>query len=104
MSENSSLTGHQDIDQFLEECFEMMRRKGADYQQGNDDLLYQFRAMAADLDITPEKAWGVLFRKHLGAVWSYVKKGKTESESIQSRIKDLIVYLLLFYRMVSENH
>jgi len=97
-------TGHDDIDNFLRECLETMRAKGHDYRQGNDDdLLHNFRTVAESVGTDMEKVWFTYFYKHYSAVATFIKEGgQQESEPIEGRIKDLIVYLLLFHRMVQE--
>jgi hypothetical protein len=101
-------TGYQDIDKFLDECLETMRVKGHDYRQGNDDdLLHNFRTVAETVGLPIEKVWFTYFYKHYSAMATFIKEGgQSESEPIEGRIKDQIVYLLLFYRMVMErkNH
>lgn len=96
-------TGHSDIDEFLYECFETMRSKGHDYRQGNADLLHNFRTVAGQVGIDPKQVWLTYFYKHYAAMVTYIKEnGQSESEPIESRIKDQIVYLLLLYRMIQE--
>ena len=99
------LTRFPDIDAFLWDCFETMEAKGHDYREGNDDdALHNFRTMGEDLDLPMEKIWFVYFSKHLKALKTYIKEGgQRESEPIEGRIKDMLVYLLLFYKMVQEN-
>jgi hypothetical protein len=97
------LTGYRDIDDFLRETLATMKSKGHDYRQGNDaDLLHNFRSVADAIDIPMRAVWATYFYKHYSAVMTYVKKGQVESEPIEGRIKDLIVYLLLFYHLVQE--
>lgn len=97
-------TGYLDIDIFLDECFKTMRDKGHDYRQGNDaDILHNFRTVANSVDSDMEKVWFTYFYKHYSAMVTYIKEGgQRESEPIEGRIKDQIVYLLLFWKMVQE--
>jgi hypothetical protein len=97
-------TGFPDIDTFLDECLETMRVKGHDYRQGNDsDLLHNFRTVGQAVDEDMAKVWFTYFYKHYSAMVTFIKEGgQSESEPIEGRIKDMIVYLLLFYRMVQE--
>ncbi len=98
-------TDYRDINDFLEECLETMRVKGHDYREGNDDdLLHNFRTVSRDLDVPMEKVWYIYASKHWKAIKTFIKEGgQSESEPIEGRIKDVIVYLLLFYRMVQDN-
>lgn len=101
---DKGLTGHEDIDTFLNECLETMRAKGHDYREGHDDdLLHNFRTVGEDMDIAPEKVWYIYASKHWKAIKTFIKEGgQSESEPIEGRIKDVIVYLLLLYRRVQE--
>lgn len=97
-------TGYADLDLFLDDCFKTMREKGHDYRQGNDaDLLHNFRTVADTVGVDMMKVWFTYFYKHYSAMATFIKEGgQSESEPIEGRIKDQIVYLLLFYRMVQE--
>lgn len=97
-------TGYEDIDDFLDDCLDTMRKKGHDYRQGNDDdLLHNFRTVSESVGTDIEKVWFTYFYKHYSAMVTFIKEGgQSESEPIEGRIKDQIVYLLLFYRMVQE--
>jgi hypothetical protein len=97
-------TGYADLDLFLDDCFKTMREKGHDYRQGNDDdLLHNFRTVSDSVGIDITKVWYTYFYKHYSAMVTFIKEGgQSESEPIEGRIKDQIVYLLLFYRMVQE--
>jgi hypothetical protein len=100
-----NITGYRDIDEFLTDVFDTMAKKGHDYRQGNDaDLLHNFRTVAETVGSTKEKIWFTYFYKHYAAMTTFIKEGgQQESEPIEGRIKDMIVYLVLFYRMVQEN-
>lgn len=100
----NSLTGYADIDAFLNDVLDTMRVKGHDYRQGNDDdLLHNFRTVGESVSVPMEKVWFTYFYKHYSALATYIKEGgQQESEPIESRVKDMIVYLLLFYKMVKE--
>ena len=97
-------TGFRDIDRFLYDTFEVMRKKGHDYRQGNDaDLLHNFRTVANSVGTPMEKVWFTYFYKHYSALVTFIKEGgQQESEPIEARITDLIVYLVLFWKMVQE--
>lgn len=98
------ITGFDDIDRFLAETFEVMRKKGHDYRQGNDsDLLHNFRTVANTVGTDMEKVWFTYFYKHYAAMCTFIKEGgQQESEPIEGRITDQIVYLVLFWKMVQE--
>lgn len=97
------LTDDKEIDEFLKECFETLRLKGRDYTIGSEDRLHNFRTVGDFTGVGMLATWGVYFYKHVSALFSYIKSGgQNESEPIEWRIKDCVVYLLLFYKMVKE--
>lgn len=100
----NKFTGYEDIDAFLEDCLDTMRKKGHDYRQGNDDdVLHNFRTVSEAVGMSMEKVWFTYFYKHYSALSTFIKEdGQSESEPIEGRVKDLIVYLLLFSRMLNE--
>jgi len=97
-------TGYPDLDLFLDDCFKTMREKGHDYREGNDnDLLHNFRTVGEEMELPPEKVWYIYASKHWKAIKTFIKEaGQSESEPIEGRIKDVIVYLLLLHRRVQE--
>ena len=100
---HGTYTKDDEIDEFLDECFDTMAKKGKDYTIGSVDRLANFKNVGEFVDIHMSKVFAVYFYKHIAAIFSYIKNGgQTESEPIEGRIKDCIVYLLLFYKMVKE--
>jgi hypothetical protein len=98
-----SMTRDSDMDSLLDECMEVLHAKGTEYTVGSPDRLANFRLAANDLGLTMPQIWHVYFFKHYRAIVSYIKSGRTFSdEGIRGRIKDAIVYLLLFGKMVAE--
>lgn len=96
-------TGDGEIDQMIRDCLETLDTKGKEYTVGSADRLANFRGVAQDCGITMAQAWNVFFNKHYRSVLSFIKNGRTFSEEgIQGRIKDCIVYLLLFSKMAAE--
>jgi hypothetical protein len=96
-------SGDPDVDSMLSRCLETFRTKGEEYTAGSPDRLANFRAVGQAVVIPPEKAWFTYFYKHYSALVSYILNGETKSnETIDSRIMDMIVYLLLFDKMVKE--
>lgn len=85
---------------------ELGRLKGAEYA-GDADRLGNFRRNGLDQDLPMESIWRVYTAKHWDAIGQYVrdiKDGKTRErmESIDGRVDDMIVYLLLFKAMIDE--
>ena len=82
------------IEKFFEACIELQKTKGKDYTTDGDaykDLCDEADAMG----ITPEKVLWISMNKHWKAVRNFCKKGQTESEPIDGRLKDLANYISL---------
>lgn len=86
------------------DCLDLIKRKNADYSQGEQkgDRIAAFRRMAKDNGITMEQVWGVLCGKHLGAVNKFIKEGIVESEAIEGRIHDVINYMVLLAAIIDD--
>jgi hypothetical protein len=86
------------------ECITMLRRKNADYSQGEQkgDRIAAFRRIARDINITMPQAWAVFCQKHWGAVMKFVKDGIVESEPIGGRINDIINYMVLLGAIIDD--
>lgn len=87
-----------ELNEVIEASFEEIRRlratKGRDYAH-SDDHFDNFKRHAQTLGLSPEQIWAVYASKHWDAVMSFCARGKVESEPIEGRIDDLLVYLLL---------
>ncbi len=110
MTEGAAIYTHSRWDKMIEAMFDEVRHlakaKGGEYS-GDTDRLLNFRRNAAALGLDMETVWAVYSAKHWDAIMQYVRdlrEGKTRLrlEGIDGRIKDLIVYLLLFQAMVEE--
>lgn len=96
------------IDETFEEVRHLAKAKGGEYS-GDVDRLLNFRRNGADLGLPMEVIWRVYAAKHWDAVGQYIRdiaagKKRERLESIDGRIRDLIVYLLLFQAMVEERN
>lgn len=90
----------------LEEVYtklnELTATKGTEYRVGDQDQLANFKRLAQELDTTPDKVCWQYLRKHLDAVL-YVVRGHSElSETLDSRIMDSILYLVLLMAICRE--
>lgn len=90
------------VDEFFRSIRELMSKKNADYSAGSGDSLFDYYDTAERLEVTPIKAWGVLFLKHIHAVEKFIKTGRVESEPIEERLKDIAAYSALAYALVKE--
>lgn len=76
-------------------CSDILKSKGKDYTNGNDDGLVNFKQIATQFKIKPDLALGIFMNKHYSAIQTYILTGQVESEPIQERITDMINYLVL---------
>lgn len=83
------------------ELEELNDRKGKDYA-GDEDVLSNFKDAASQLGVEPEQVWAVYAHKHWSAIMAYCREGKVESEGIEGRIHDLMVYCLLLLGLVDD--
>ena len=97
----SVLTNDPEIDAMLRDCINTLFTKGEEYTIGSQDRLHNFRTVGQVVGEPMEKVWFTYFYKHYSAIVSYIKNGcqVKSNESIQGRIMDCIVYLLLFNKM-----
>lgn len=87
----------------FDRILELNTTKGNDYA-GNEDALANFKNAAVRLGLTPEQVWGVYADKHWSAIMTYCKDGQVESEPIEGRIRDAVLYLLLLMGLVIEKN
>lgn len=87
----------------IEACDKILKVKGADYTMKLPDRLANFREAAGFLGQSKYQVLGVYLFKHLTAVFSFLKHGQVESEPIEGRIYDCVNYMLLLFKMVSED-
>lgn len=93
------------FEQRLEASFQRLRdlnsTKGKEYS-GDEDVLADFKEVAAAIGITPEQALLTYMTKHWRAINSYVQRGRvlTASEPIEGRIDDLILYGHLLHGLI----
>ena len=95
-----------EFDEIMAETFikikGLSQTKGKEYTQGGDRLK-NFVETGEDLDIHPMKTCFIFMKKHWDSLRSFMKYGKTHStESIESRIHDLILYLILLKAILKE--
>lgn len=89
------------IEIIWESIKELNKTKGGDYA-GDGDVFANFKRHAHNLDLTKEQVLAVYMNKHLDAINTYCKTGAVQSEPIEGRINDAILYLLLLRGMVAE--
>jgi hypothetical protein len=81
-------------------CLKVREEKGRDYTRGDRDPLANFYGVSGVLGVPPLTVWGVYVLKHVYAIQSYLA-GLGESEPIEGRLCDVIVYAALGYFIAS---
>jgi hypothetical protein len=102
----STFMTFQQFDKFqedlLKEVVKMKDTKGKEYAN-SEDRFANFNRLAPRLGISNLAVCLVYLTKHMDAIESYCKTGKTHStESIQGRIVDAITYLTLLAGMIDQ--
>ncbi len=77
-----------------------LETKGADYAP-LDDALNEFTTTADRMGLRPEQVWGVHFGKQSAAVMRFCRDGVLDSETLESRITDIIAYAAILYAMTT---
>ena len=83
-------------ERFFEQCIELMKPKAKDYASNNVVFVELLRE-AWETQVSPSVVLWILLRKHISAIRNYVVLGKTESESIDSRLMDVANMMSLLY-------
>lgn len=87
----------------IKKCITLTDTKGKDYTKGDEDVLKAFKEGGAFFDVTPEKYLGFALKKHIDAIYTYIKtNGELQSEPIESRITDAINYLIFLQSLNKE--
>jgi hypothetical protein len=76
-------------------------KKGHDYA-GEEDALANFKEQARDIDVSVFQVWFTYFHKHWSAVKTFVKEGDVQSEPIEGRVHDCILYLFLLLGLIHD--
>jgi hypothetical protein len=98
------IAADRDFRQCVEECDKLLTVKGHDYTQGaagDEGRLKNFYTSGEKLGLPPMQVLGVYMNKHLDAIFTFISKGRVESEPIEGRIEDAVNYLLLLYKLVA---
>lgn len=83
---------------------EIVQAKRPEYTEGNEDILHNFKVVAAELGITPIQVWYTYFRKHVASISQFAAKPERNlSEPIKNRIADAMNYLDLLNALINEN-
>jgi hypothetical protein len=91
-------------EEFFQKCIGLMRPKAKDYASGNVVFVELLR-QSWETNVSPSVVLWILLRKHISAIRNFTILGKTESESIDSRLMDVanMMSLLYMWNKFSEN-
>jgi hypothetical protein len=92
-------------DNFIHETLDLSDKKRIEYCNGNQsaDVHTNFKVIAKKLGLTPMQVLSVYLNKHIESLSSFFKTGTTYSdETIESRVSDIINYLLLAMSMKAD--
>lgn len=88
-----------------EDLFQQIRTiratKGMEYAT-EEDTLADFKEVAAEVGSTPIQTWATYVKKHLRAVDTFVREGDVKSESIESRVLDVVTYHVLLLGLIED--
>lgn len=87
------------FDTMLQEERQILFTKGQDYS-GREDCLGNFKRLALQLGMTPERVLWVYLVKHLDSILSYINGTYGGSEPIIGRIYDARNYLALLAGLI----
>lgn len=74
--------------------------KGKEYTP-DSDVTENFKRHGITLEVPPTIVWAIYAGKHWDAIEQYCRRGEVSSdETIEKRIRDLILYLYLLLAMV----
>lgn len=88
-------------DDMVEEELDLLYRKGMEYS-GKEDRHANFKRLAKQLNLSPEKILWIYLTKHLDGILSYINGEYTGSEPIRGRIEDARNYLALLAGMIAD--
>lgn len=89
-----------------EQLLSLTNSKGAEYAHSEDQLA-NFKRLGAELGLHPTTVLKVYLQKHLDAITAYVRARQAgdlpiESEPIDGRIDDAILYLILLKGLIHD--
>lgn len=92
-------------DQLFTEAADIEGAKRPGYTLGADDILTNFKVVAARAGVTPGQAWAVYFLKHIDAITAIMTRPDLPvSEAPSGRFADAINYLKLGYALWLEQN
>lgn len=96
---------YQRMEEIIEKVYgdikKLRETKGREYAQ-DEDTLADFKEVAVEAGITPLQCWATYVKKHQRAIDTFVREGGVKSESIESRVIDVIVYHFLLLGLIED--
>lgn len=89
------------IDRTFAQVKGLRETKGKEYAT-EEDTLADFKGVAEEAGITPYQVWATYVKKHERAIDAFIREGGVKSESIESRIVDVVVYHLLLLGLIQD--
>jgi len=83
-------------EEFFKKCIELMKPKAKDYAS-NNIVFVELLRQSWETNVSPSIVLWILLRKHISAIRNHTVLGKTESESIDSRLMDVANMMSLLY-------
>jgi hypothetical protein len=75
--------------------------KGREYAH-DADTLADFKEVADETGISPLQCWATYVKKHQRAIDTFIREGGVKSESIESRIHDVLTYHILLLGLIQD--
>ena len=86
----------------FDEVTEMRDAGQKEYAHTEDNVFANFERVADLTGVSREKVLLVYLLKHIDGISAYIKGHKSQRESVNGRITDAVVYLMLLKGMVDE--
>ena len=81
----------------------VMKSKGPEYTQEDEDVLANFKNTASRLNTTELKVWGAFFDKQISSIYAHLNNANLKkAETIESRFADIINYCHLGLALFKE--
>lgn len=97
----------EDVQKLMAEIFadcQKTREQAHNEYAHTDNALANFERTGAELNIPREKVWYIFAKKHWDGTLAWITGYRSQREDVRGRIKDLIVYLILLWAMVDDEH
>ena len=91
------------IDKIFKKVKKIHTEGQREYAMNEDNVFANFERISDTLHISREKVLMVYLLKHIDGISAYIKGHKSQRESVEGRLTDAIVYLMLLWSMVIED-